>query len=370
MNVMVRIQYDAYGMKVMLGERVEFILAVGSSEVSLRPAPPGAKRITGEHVHMILEVKICKDVSAKREELLENLDPDSATLPNLPPSLKDFVNEAHSEILALAEQAVGLIRWHSDCLSDPHPLTLFSPMEWSEDGKDWHPFITSIEVGMRFLGSPTLTDGVRTAIQEDMAAGKREPLAFELFHEAMALKDNSPRSALLMLISAAEYSVKSCISDLVPDAGWLVLNLPSPDIVKLITDYLPQVNEDARVSFQEPRDSRVSAWLKELQAAVQARNALIHRGQGAPDEESLDRKFDAVYGLLRLMDFYAGRIWAIEHIDRDWMTALRLEDHAVDSQEAGDGDPTAAVPGEMLGQTTNPSESRRDSGMDGDSPPQ
>jgi hypothetical protein len=59
-----------------------------------------------------------------------------------------------------------------------------------------------------------------------------EPLAHELLREAKAALGGSPRGALLMAATALETGVKTHLSRLVPDASWLLSEMPSPRYIR------------------------------------------------------------------------------------------------------------------------------------------
>jgi hypothetical protein len=326
MDVELRVQYDAAGLNILLGESSQFVLAYGASTITLTDAPPGTQNFDGSYVGMILEVRLVKSLSAKREALLTKLDPGVPRLSDLPNPIRVLLEEASNEITGLANQAAGLIRWHAGCRSELHPLTLLEPIEWSLDGETWHPFVSGIALSTKFYRSPSLTDEVERGIREDVAAGRKEPLAYELFYEAIELQERNPRSALLVLVSAAEIAVKSCIADLAPQAAWLTFNVPSPNVQTLMLDYLPKLSDAAHRAFQSPRDPMVDGWLSDLKAAVTARNELVHKGERAPEQHSLERMGRAVSALLRLMDYFAGRQWVRTQMHPKWVEALRLEE--------------------------------------------
>jgi hypothetical protein len=149
--------------------------------------------------------------------------------------------------------------------------------------------------------------------------GVEEPMGRGLYREANSLRTQNPRSALLMLVAAAELALKQTISTLLPETQWLIENLPSPDLVTL-ADYLPNLPAKCTLGGRVlplPANCR-----KELMAAVHARNQLAHRKPAALPPDSLARKFRAVNDLLWLLDYYCGRDWALEHMSPETRAEL------------------------------------------------
>jgi hypothetical protein len=75
--------------------------------------------------------------------------------------------------------------------------------------------------------------------------GIDEPFPYELMREAWAQRSANPRSALITAITALEIAVKQFIARRVPPADWLVENVPTPDVIKLIREYLPALDPPA-----------------------------------------------------------------------------------------------------------------------------
>jgi hypothetical protein len=115
-----------------------------------------------------------------------------------------------------------------------------------------------------------------------------------------------------MAIAAAEVGFKRFASELHPQNKWLLEELQSPPLYKMLKNYLPKLpvklNFDGR-SFT-PKNIR-----KKIHEANKKRNTLVHRGLSDFDDEELIQILLAVHDLLYLMDYYRGFKWAISHLN-------------------------------------------------------
>lgn len=318
-------------------------------EVELRRVsdePPSSEGL--EHLNVACLVIIATTVSAKRKSLLDDLargrmpegggpNPHTAfpedeaafyasfvdehgvlkdgklpPLQFLPATLQEFVKEKSGLSFQLAERVLRMVRWRAGVEGR---ATILSPhvfLEWSDDDSEWHRIWNGATVGIATRAFSPMRDRW-AAFVADHSEPLREPLGHELFREAMELREGSPRSALLTLVTAAEVGVKQCVASLAPTTTWLVEHSPSPPIVALIKEYLPILIPDCtfhdHLVCPPPK-----ALLGELEAAVKARNELAHAGAAAPGPQSLSRKFQAIRDLLWLLDYYAGHEWAMEHV--------------------------------------------------------
>ena len=119
-------------------------------------------------------------------------------------------------------------------------------------------------------------------------------------------------------VSAAEVGLKRLIVDIAPVTRWLMEELPSPPLVQVMTHYLPELEIRAPV----PRQNRCPKGLrKSLQAAVEARNRVVHRGE-CPGL-SLYATLRSVKEFLYLLDYYRGHEWAAAYLSEETLRELR-----------------------------------------------
>jgi len=122
---------------------------------------------------------------------------------------------------------------------------------------------------------------------------------------------------LILAVSSVEIEVKRLIGEFVPDAEWLVINLPSPDIFKMVKNYLALLPTIPKELLPSKR------LLTMLQRSIALRNNLIHvcgRSGAAKSETDTEvanvcnEVLAAASDLLRLFDVYRGHTWALDHL--------------------------------------------------------
>lgn len=132
---------------------------------------------------------------------------------------------------------------------------------------------------------------------------------------------------MILSVSAVEIELKRLIGQLVPEAEWLIRNLPAPDIFKIVKDYLARL-PDIPKNIQPPKNLQ-----KSLQGAIQLRNDLIHVGQPKGTERDatiaeVAKHCNSVLAmasdLLWLFDAYRGHEWALEHLSSRTRETLGL----------------------------------------------
>jgi hypothetical protein len=180
-----------------------------------------------------------------------------------------------------------------------------------------------VSVGLPIKQGPVpaeITDYVGTFV----ADGGDAPLARQLLREAWAQKSASPRSALVLAIAAAEVGFKQCVSVLVPEAGWLVEEVQSPPLYKMLTEYLPHPPVKLGLTGKTlvpPED-----LLHEIKTGIKLRNQVAHQGNASVTSEKLDRILKAVSDLLWILDFYQGHKWAICYVQQAVLGAWKSDD--------------------------------------------
>lgn len=156
----------------------------------------------------------------------------------LPQQFQDFTDQVTKEIDDYAHRTVGVLRWRYAAPGPHNPLSAGSS-QWSVDGITWHPMPYRASLYVIANKLLNVDDSTRQDIESKVKQGATEPLGHEFFREAKSHQPQNPRSALVLAIVAAETGTKQCISTLAPDTQWLIENLPSPDLVNLIKEYLP-----------------------------------------------------------------------------------------------------------------------------------
>jgi hypothetical protein len=191
--------------------------------------------------------------------------------------------------------------------------------EFAYDDKDWVTLGTaSIKVT---IGRPSLTAASSphaSEVSRLLGGGVTEPIAHELLEEAFGLKATVPRSALILSCTALEVGTKQLISSLTPDNEWLLREVASPPVEKLLRNYLPQLPRKAFVN--DPLETFSAEFLNQIKKVVTLRNELAHRGTATIRTDWLDEWLKQCKDLLYLFDFYNGHSWA-----RRWIQPSNLD---------------------------------------------
>ena len=138
--------------------------------------------------------------------------------------------------------------------------------------------------------------------------GIAEPLGRTLVREAIALADESPRSAILIMTTALETGVKIHISSISPNTDWLMEEIPSPPIFKILRDYIPLIHK--RLGNDLLYWEKVKPFIKDVQKLVELRNKVAHTGNIPKDSDSIYNYLELVSDLLYLLDVLQGHDWA------------------------------------------------------------
>ena len=231
-----------------------------------------------------------------------------------PPALQTLCDDVFRELNDGLVRFLKLLRWQQE-IDAPHRVFDFQPsLYWRvEDGggKFWG-------VGQkRKPGATTRSPAGIMWSDEDQqefsglwAQEVEEPLAHELLREAKAAL-RSPRSALLMAATALETGVKTHLSWLVPDASWLLSEMPSPPVHKMLRYYVPELHDKRGTGLANW--SKLKPLFKDAQDLADYRNDLTHVGKmpGAV-MEALPRLINSVSDLLYILDVLEGHAWAKE----------------------------------------------------------
>ena len=112
-------------------------------------------------------------------------------------------------------------------------------------------------------------------------------------------------------MAALEVGIKRFISHVLPEADWLVTNLPAPPAPKLLAEYLPKLGTPDPVKLPEDDGLRV------LWDGVGLRNRLAHAGKSTPAPDRLERLLREVRDVLWSLDAARGHTWASKHRGRE-----------------------------------------------------
>jgi hypothetical protein len=178
-------------------------------------------------------------------------------------------------------------------------------MRWSYDGHEWQFSPVDFEA---WTSPPPFFSGLaRHEVSEILDSGFEPPFARELFREAWSQKEMNPRSALVIGVAALETGIKELIVGLFPETTWLVRNLPSPPINRILIEYFPLL----QINNQRLRCPSTE-MIKGIQKWILKRNELSHGKSAEIDVDELTNLLLLVSDLLYVCDYARGFDWALE----------------------------------------------------------
>jgi hypothetical protein len=229
----------------------------------------------------------------------------------LPDRLVSFIEQITKELMDYAKRTVNVLRWRCGTEGEHNPLSS-RPATWSFDGQIWLPLPSG---GKAYAWSSPYIRTTEEILEEAIVYvkdGKNHPLGHELYLEAWEQRHQNPRSALIVGIAAAETGVKHCISTFVPEAKWLMENTASPDLVKMLSEYLFLLSTTKRVNKQVFASK--SILNETLKKGVVMRNQIVHGRTTTIAYETLEEILLAVHDVLWILDYCSGFEWALEHV--------------------------------------------------------
>lgn len=225
-----------------------------------------------------------------------------------------FIDGVFADLRSKIIETATLFRWRYGIAEGPPDPCHTSKQRYSEDGRVWHDvtLLRSIRLMWGLTVPSTAEDGASKRIVELVVAGMEEPLGRQLFREAWSQRSLRPRSALVIGVAAAEVGFKKLVGTLVPHAQWLVDEIQTPSLSKMLSKYLPTLPVKARFVGKTLRPPKV--LLRQLDKAVERRNKLVHAGEPPPSLDELEEMLRAVNDFLWICDVYQGHDWAARYI--------------------------------------------------------
>ncbi len=231
-----------------------------------------------------------------------------------PSDIQDLIRTVETDLRGALTRFLSLIRWRQD--SDAkHDLISHSSLFWHvTEGLYYavpHPS-RGRRRGHSMLGVHWDDERENELRELWDIPDLGEPLAHELLREAATVHKTSPRSSLLIAATAAEAGLKSHLAWLAPDTAWLMEEVPTPPIPKILRDYIPLLHE--------ARGRDMSFWkevmprLKLIQTLFELRNKVAHTGRDVPADNPIGDTIELVSDLLYLLDVLAGHEWAKQRV--------------------------------------------------------
>lgn len=231
-----------------------------------------------------------------------------------PPDVQALCDSARATLLQRANRLIRLLRWQQN-LDGPHWVFGGEPaLYWNAGDGPYR--IVGRRVQERVGASPA---GIEWN-EQDRAdldnvwneTSSEESVAHELLREAKVLQAHSPRSAFLIATSALEVGVKAYVAYLSPDTSWLLSELPSPPIHKILRQYVPELHQQR--GMQVGYWDKLKPWFKRVESGATTRNKLVHTGAIQINPKDVAAHLQDVSDLLYLFDVLRGHEWAKHNV--------------------------------------------------------
>ena len=285
------------------------------AQMSLDPSKENA-----EVAELIYANKI-KDVIGEFESYTKFKKGDQEyEIPNLrylPAHFVSFVKEIENELIEAIKNAFNDLRWVSSKIPQQARIS-YGEFNFSMDEQEWIPVPGNglkVTAGEAYTPNIRLDDPSLLLIQNLASNRINEPIHHSLFREALALETSNPRASFIIAISSIEIAVKGLIAKIVPESEWLLENIPSPPVFKMIKDYLPRLQSKGTIDgvpFRIPK-----SMLKDLQKWVEIRNNVIHKGSETIMGDDLSFMLLCVRDMLNIIDFNCGYVWTLKFIRKE-----------------------------------------------------
>jgi hypothetical protein len=227
----------------------------------------------------------------------------------LPNEVKGFIIELATNCISSMRRFCKFLSWKSGCII-PLTFKLKERLHFSFDEKVWHmqPLNRTLypsEIIERLLPK-NLSNFSQIKYTHD-SSEYIEPFYHELIRSAITQFDTDLRSSLVMGWIALESGTKDLIAYFIPESAWLIENTPSPNIHKILKDFLPSMilSKLDRDQFKLP-----SECLKRIQRHMEIRNSLVHGRNITVNREELNIFLLQVRSILYLIDYLKGSNWA------------------------------------------------------------
>jgi hypothetical protein len=228
-----------------------------------------------------------------------------------------LIDQVKQKFSSASNTIVSLLRWRYAQEGPPSPITHrgLQGLLCSDDaGISWHSIpgrysFCNVTPPRSFL---KIREVDISELSEFAKKNLQEPVYHELLREAKELQFGSPRSSVLIAVSALEVAVKSTASAKAPEAEWIINSIQSPPVVDMLIQYFPKLFQNKRL-FYEP--TKKDGIIKTIYDAVHIRNQMVHKGASPPQTEKIEEILAAVQKLIWICDYYSGHEWAESHID-------------------------------------------------------
>jgi hypothetical protein len=238
-----------------------------------------------------------------------------------PLPFQTFAEDIHTQLHDCASKVVGITRWRMARPQGQEAIRLVEAY-FSFDRQLWKPMPANYLRGFDYLVFEPISESLETEIRSMLRNGYSEPLGHILFREAWSSRFSNPKSSLLIAIAAAEVGFKQFVSQLVPQAQWLLEHSPLPPLEKMLREYLPLLLANQLGNQLSIPDS----IREEIHKGVSLRDQIAHCDADF-SSETIYSILMAVSDLLWILDYFSGHTWALQQIRPETQKALSDSDN-------------------------------------------
>lgn len=242
-----------------------------------------------------------------------NITPKHAVwMEHVPETLKELFRDARRTARSMIINYIQTAMW-MQLVSGPHDPFSSVDSAWSFDGDTWNPTPSDTRSTARQLRGIRLETKGQSAIAAALSSKTYGRLGHELIREALENVNRSPRSALLVGITALETGVKQYLAYLVPGSGPILENIPSSPILKILQEILPALHKNGSIESKRfPLDASTKECVKKW---ISVRNRVAHGNASVIDSVGLMYFLIQVRKILYCLDECSGHTWATAFAD-------------------------------------------------------
>jgi len=224
----------------------------------------------------------------------------------LEPIYRALFTRVLSDLCDYMQKVISVLRWRYSLMDGPMKVFSRGTEGYSVNGADWRDEPRRAVSATLSFGHPqpkaTVSEQV---VQEIIGLVKQdvdEPLQRQLFREAWSLREQYPKAALVIGVAAAEIGFRRLVGPIKGTQG----------ILKLLAKYWPGPSSGHKINGREINPA--PSILAMLKTGIHKRDAVVHQGASAPEQDELRDILWNISQLLWIWDLYAGHMWAIEHL--------------------------------------------------------
>jgi hypothetical protein len=284
------------------------------------------ERLGGDHTdkraNAVCMATTFRDVEPHiQAEMAQCTDGENILISELAPTTVQLIDYIFIYLGNLSQSTVTIFNWTHGLDSPLDHYRRPNHAWYSEDGNRWsrYSLVRSLRIAVEEITRIIHAENVQIdEVVRKIEAGADEPLGRQLFREAWRQVGTNPRSALVIGVTAAEVGLKRLIATLLPGTGWLMDEIPTPPVGKILRKFLPTLQVKAKRidggPIMPPRE-----LIRRIEEAVEYRNDVVHAGKPPPTRQELAGMLRAISDFLWMCDIYLGEHWAARHISPETM---------------------------------------------------